>query len=301
MPAWIAWKEKRTSPCENFDDEYTAEERARQPAPYPESRRRKMAAFIHVHSARFALVAWNLDGYIGGGGRVHRLDVHTGELELLAKVTDIWSVTTCPRTGRVFVVTCYDGWVVQALAGSVETTPETGGLFNAAPQPTLLASVEGPGLAFARGVLFSASPNAAFLIAPPGEVVDGVSSDEVVPLKRPPEDNTPGDRSSPWTCYRLLPPHPFQKRPGLWKDMFPEFQHQFVGVRGRTLTVLQGSELISIDLSARDAADDALVRAARPAVVVARADGPIAAVAGDGELTPWTLFRRTDELRPEAG
>ena len=62
-------------------------------------------ALSEVHSARFALVAWNKDGYLGGGGQVDRLDVETGELVTLARVWDVWGVTTCPA-GRIFCTTC---------------------------------------------------------------------------------------------------------------------------------------------------------------------------------------------------
>mmetsp|Transcript_22336 Transcript_22336/g.56905 ORF Transcript_22336/g.56905 Transcript_22336/m.56905 type:complete len:490 (-) Transcript_22336:134-1603(-) len=173
---------------------------------FPE-RAKARAPFLHTHDDRAVLLAWNRSDWFGGIGLIKRLDPSTGDLVDVARISDLWAVTTDPSDGSLFCTTCYDGFCVQKLAGAIiwdAMPPDGRQTWQILAQPLTRCHY---GLAFDRTfgalVLPHREAETFAVLCPQGSdaflriaALEGVT---VVEALRPPEDDrTPGDRSSPW-------------------------------------------------------------------------------------------------------
>lgn len=185
--------------------------------PYPRKLRERFRAYLHAHDDRYVLVAWNQSDYIGGCGYVDRLDLETLEIVRMARIHDLWGVTTDPRDGTIFGVTCYDGTDVMQIAGCTVYAPDPDPVATimAGAHRILAQPINPPmeyGMAFVPAlgglVVFGRTDGVLLLICPPDSPglrqAQGLEGAEITESLRPPaDDRTPGDRSSPWVCVRL--------------------------------------------------------------------------------------------------
>lgn len=103
------------------DQEASAGGEAASEAPFPEVPERGPkgnSLSLHAHDDRFVVFGWNGDERVYNQGHVERLDTESGEIASISRsVCHVWGVTTDPRDGRVFCVTCCSSWAVAQLRG----------------------------------------------------------------------------------------------------------------------------------------------------------------------------------------
>jgi len=64
------------------------------PEVLPYSKVLKMYTFAHAHSEKYVLLAWNKSSALGSIGLVDRLDTETGDVECVARISDIWKAVS---------------------------------------------------------------------------------------------------------------------------------------------------------------------------------------------------------------
>ena len=178
---------------------------------WPEKWNQYLHMSIAVYSDEFAALAWNQTDYLGGEGVIQRLNLQTGEILRWAATHDINDIVAEPKTGKLFLTTCYDGDDILALRDECDLT-------NAAAQADMRTNAyiksQAVGLGSslshdsALGVLVATSHDASFFVVGPADApglqyAKTAPGATVVDSIRPGEDATPGDKTQPWESIRI--------------------------------------------------------------------------------------------------
>lgn len=187
--------------------------------PFPAKLKEHQMVHLHAHSEDYAIFSWNQSDYFGGRGCIDRLDLASGQVVTVARVFDVWDVTT-DRDGRIFCTTCYDGTDILQIQGGTVLEPGHPEEMVCPGHHRILANTTGLGfdLCFDRalgGLVASCSrfcqPFCFFAVCPPDSSCLAAARQQpgakvLASFRAEEDDRTPGDRASPWVCVRLPPP-----------------------------------------------------------------------------------------------
>mmetsp|Transcript_119429 Transcript_119429/g.343086 ORF Transcript_119429/g.343086 Transcript_119429/m.343086 type:complete len:457 (-) Transcript_119429:141-1511(-) len=215
------------------------------PDQLPQSQKISPRAWVTVHNEEHVLLGWNRHDLLGSCGIVDRLNVKTGEVVRVARISDLWKAVTDPRDGAVYCSTCYAGWAVSRVQGSSVLHPDC-----QTTLPTQVLANMGPAIDFdaelCGGALVQPKVDGSVLVAlpPDSDTTEAMQlgGEEISDPLDP--QYPPGDKSNPWRTLRFpaaLPPPTGRGPDGFaadWSSM------AFSSAAGRLMALDYGSRTV---------------------------------------------------------